>query len=398
MRSRIDEIGSDSIEREVPDGLERRFRHLMSRGADRLRSWPTAPWLHWFDRRFGLYLVTVAAIYGLKWRGGYDLDAFMVAAGDVANGGSAYARTIAAGVAQWGIDQVYVSPPFVAHLLAPLVALRGDVLFATWGIAGLLAMAAAIRALEPDALARQAPRLVFGLGYFWATVFLGQVNLFVLAGLLLALGSRNDRLAGFGLAVAVLLRGTPLLFGVVLLLERRWRALAWSGVFLVAGVLVSGPGEWLLYAGLTREIAAIPTLDVSVQTSLMPFGWPLAVMAATAILTVIILAGRVRGETELLRGTAIGLALVLLPGNGWVHWFSFALAPLLVAGDRALWSRRALVAFLVVAFLPMGWPSVLVGLVTLGAMARRVLVVGMGGGSGSIAAAKPVVTPDGSGG
>jgi hypothetical protein len=398
MRSRIDEVESSAIEREPPGGLERRFHRLMSRGADRLRSWPTAPWLHWFDRRLGLYLVTLAAIYGLKWRGGYDLDAFMLAAGDVANGGSAYARTIASGVGQWGIDQVYVSPPFVAHLLAPLVALRGDALFATWGIAGLLAVAAAIRALEPDALARQAPRLIFGLGFLWATVFLGQVNLFVLAGLLLALGSRNDRLAGLGLAGAVLLRGTPLLFGVVLLLERRWRALAWSGAFLVAGILVSGPGEWILYARLTREIAALPTLGVSVQTSLIQFGWPLVITAGAAVLTVVILAGRVRGETALLRGTAIGLALVLLPGNGWVHWFSFALAPLLVAGDRALWSRRALVAFLVVGFLPMGWPSVLVGLVILAAMARRVLVGDPHGGAESSAATKPAVTPDGSGG
>lgn len=364
------------------------------RRADRLSSWPTTTWLHWLDRRFGLYLVTLAAIYGLKWRGGYDLNAFIVAAGDVANGGSAYARTLATGVSQWGIEQVYVSPPFVAHLLAPLLVLRGDVLFAIWGVAGLLAVAAAIRALEPDALARQAPRLVFGLGYLWATVFLGQVSLFVLAGLLLALGSRNNRLAGFGLAVAVLLRGTPLLFGVELLLERRWRALAWSGVFLVAGILVSGPGEWLTYAGLTREIAAIPTLGVSVQTSLLPFGWPLAIMAGAAILTVIILARRLPGETALLRGTAIGLVLVLLLGNAWVHWFCFALAPLLLAGDRALWSRRALVAFLVVAFLPLGWPSVLVGLVTLAAMAQRVLVVGLGRGSESSVATKPVVTLD----
>jgi hypothetical protein len=349
----------------------------MGRGVDRLRSWPTATWLRWLDRRFGLYLATLAAIYGLKWRGGYDLNAFLLAAGDVANGGSAYARTLAAGVSQWGIDQVYVSPPFVAHLLAPLLALRVDVLFAMWGIAGLLAVAAAIRDLEPDALARHSPRLVFCLGYLWATVFLGQVNLFVLAGLLLALGSRNDRLSGFGLAVAGLFRFTPLLFGLELLLERRWKALAWSGVFLVAGILVSDPGEWLTYAGLTRQIAAIPTLSVSVQTSLLQFSGWLVPLAGAAVLAVLILARRVPGETALLRGTAIGLALVLLPGNGWVHWFSFALAPLLLAGDRALWSRRALVAFLVVAFIPVGWPSVLVGLVTLSAMARRVLVVGL---------------------
>ena len=361
--------------RPVRGVVERRSpAHPGVRWTDRLRTWPTSAWLQWFDRRLGFYLVTLAAIYGLKWRSGYDLHAFLIAAGDVAHGTSAYARTLATGLAEWGTQQVYVSPPFVAHLLALLRPVPEDVLFAAWAIAGLLAVAAATRVVEPDALARQAPRLVFGLGYLWATVFLGQVNLFVLAGLLLALGSRNDRLSGFGLAMAGLFRLTPLLFGVELLLERRWKALAWSGVFLVAGVLLSDPGEWLTYLGLTREIAAIPTLQVPVQTSLMLWGGLLAVLAGAAVVAVIALAGRVPAETALLRGTAIGLAIVLLPGNSWVHWFGFALAPLLLLGDRALWSRRALVAFLAVAFIPVGWPSVLVGLATLAAMTRRVLV------------------------
>ena len=384
--------------RPVSRVVERRpTGHPVSRWIDRLRSWPTPAWLGWFDRRVGLYLVTLAAIYGLKWRSGYDLHAFLIAAGDVADGKSAYARTLSTGLREWGTQQVYVSPPFVAHLLALLRAVPEDVLFAAWAIAGLLAVAAATRAVEPDTLARRAPRLVFGLGYLWATVFLGQVNLFVLAGLLLALGSRNDRLSGFGLAMAGLFRLTPLLFGLELLLERRWKALAWSGAFFGTGVLLSDPGEWLTYLGLSREIAAIPTLQVSVQTSLMMWGGPLTVLAGAAIVAVIVLAGRVPAEATLLRGTAIGLAIVLLPGNSWVHWFGFALAPILLFGHRALWSRRALVAFLAVAFIPVGWPSVLVGLATLAAMTRRVLVGGPTRSEAPHLATRPIVSAESSG-
>ena len=339
---------------------------------DRVRAWPGPGWFTWLDRRFGLYIVTLAAIYGLKWRNGYDLNAFVIAARDVANGGSAYAQTLAKGVAQWGIDQVYVSPPFVAHVLAPFVNLPGEVLFVAWGVLGLAAVAAAIWALDPTMLARRAPRIVFALGYVWATVYLGQVNLFVLAGLLLALGCRNDRLAGLGLATAVLFRGTPALFALELIITRRWRALGWTAVFLAVGVLISGPGEWLTYGGIVREIAAVPTLAVPPQTSLMSIGWPVVVAAAAAIAVIVVMARRLPDEAPLLRCTAIGLALVLLPGNTWVHWFTFAIVGLLLYGDRSLWSRRALVAFMLVSFYTDGWPSMLVGLVTVGAMTWRV--------------------------
>lgn len=382
MGSKTEGIESGAVEREMPARLGRRLHRLMTRAADGVRSWPTMAWLQVLDRRFGLYIAALAIIPNLRtWHGGYDLNAFLVAAGDVAAGRSAYASTLVVGVAEWGGLPVYVSPPFLAHALAPLHAIPSDVLFAAWTVAGLLAIVAAIRAAGADTLAWQTPRLVFGLGYLWAAVFLGQVNLFVLAGLLLALGSRNDRLAGLGLAAAVLLRGTPLLFGLALLLERRWKALAWSCAFLVAGVLVSDPADWVTYAGLAREIAAIPTIYVPVQTSLMLFGWPLAIIAGAAILTVIILAGRVRGEAALLRGTSIGLALVLVPANSWIHWLSFALAPLLLAGDRALWSRRALLAFLVAAITPLGPLSALVGLAVLAAMTRRVLIARLRPGS-----------------
>ncbi len=342
--------------------------------ATRLGSWPSATWLAWFDRRVGLYLVSLAAIYGLKWRGNYDLDAFLIGARDVVAGRSAYASTLAAGAGSWGTQQVYVSPPPIAHLLAAVEGMPREFWFGLWTIAGLLALFVAIRMLPSETFARQAPRLVFGLGYVWVTVFLGQVNLFVLSGLLLALGSRNDRAAGLGLAVAGLLRGPVIVLGVELLLQRRWRALAWCAIALAAGIALSDPGEWLTYIAIMRELAAAPTLDVPPQMSLLFFSPLLAVCGGVMVAAVFGLARRLPGEAALMRGTALGLGLVLMPGNAWLHWLTFALAPLLLAADRALWSRRAIAAYLAVAFIPMGWPSVAVSLAVLVAMTRRVVV------------------------
>jgi hypothetical protein len=336
-------------------------------------AWPSASWLAWFDRRLGLYLVTIAVVVGLKWRGGYDLVAFLDAARDVADGGSAYDATLAAGIASWGTEQVYVSPPFLAHALAPFSALPDDVLFVAWTLVSLAGLVLAIRAVGTGALARQMPRLVFGLVYVWASVFLGQVNLLVLAGLLLALDGRRDALAGGGLALATLLRGTPIAFVLLLVIQRRWRATGWFFAWLSLGVLASGPSEWVTFAGVLGDAALLPPLDVSIQTSLAAIAPLLRPLTAASLAAVVLLAHRVPGERDLLVATALGLAIVVLPANSWHHWFAFGIVGILTWGDRALWSRRALAAFLAVAFIPMGWPSTLVALAVAAAMLTRVL-------------------------
>jgi hypothetical protein len=76
----------------------------------------------------------------------------------------------------------------------------------------------------------------------------------------------------------------------------------------------------------------------------------------------------VKRNRVLLAGTAIGFAIVLLPSNAWHHWLAFALAPLLLYGDAGPWSRRALLLFVVVSFLPIGVLSSAVALLTLVAM------------------------------
>ena len=120
-----------------------------------------------FERRYGLYVVAMAALLGLLWAFGFDLEAFLIAARDVAAGSSAYAGALAVGPEHWGVLQVYVSPPFLAHVLAPFVGLPTVVIGIGWSALGLLALGAAIRVLPDETLARRMPRFVFMLGYLW---------------------------------------------------------------------------------------------------------------------------------------------------------------------------------------------------------------------------------------
>ena len=60
-----------------------------------------------------------------------------------------------------------------------------------------------------DTLVARAPLVSFSFVYMWGSLWMGQVNLFTLAGLLLAFGVRSDRLAGFGLALAIVDPGAP---------------------------------------------------------------------------------------------------------------------------------------------------------------------------------------------
>ena len=302
----------------------------------------------------------------ITWPLFFDLSAYLDAARLVSIGQDPYAATRAVGVAEWGQYQIFLSPPFVAHVLAPFVGLPIVVTFIGWTVASVLVLLAAMRAVSTETLVSRAPLVVFSFVYVWGSLFMGQVNLFTLAGLLLAFGSRNERLAGFGLALAIVTRALPGAFVVVLLIDRRWRAVAWTAVFVGLCVLIR-PSDWVAYASIVREAAGLPTLPVLVQTSLAPY--PILWFAAAAAIAVVVAIAAVVGRDRvLLAGTAIGFAIVLLPSNAWHHWLSFALAPLLLFGDGSPWARRALLLFVVVSFLPIGALSSAVALVTLAAM------------------------------
>lgn len=349
----------------------------------RLQGWPSEAWLGWFDRRLAVYVVALGVANGLLCIGfpavfkfGWDFDIYWRAAQDVAAGHGAYAATLAIGADQWGPGGLtYVYPPFLAYVLAPFSSLPAAVGLGCWTIAGCALLYAAIRALPPEATVRRYPRLLLGLGTVWITLFLGQVNVVVLAGLLLAVGSRDDRLAGVGLALAALLRVTPAAFGLLFILDGRWRALVWAAGAGLLGALV-GVADWPAYVGILRTLAGLPPVVTIWQTSLAAIAPPLAVLAAAAVVAVIVLAGRRPSEAHLIRGTAVGVGLLLVPATSWFHWAAFAIAPLLVDGGRVPWGRRALLGFLAAGWLlvPLGsWATTLVASVLLGVLAWKVI-------------------------
>jgi len=328
---------------------------------------PPTTSLAWLFGRFGWLIAIVAGVVALKYPAQYDLEAYLSAAKAVAAGGSPYAATRALGVEQWGVSQVFISPPFVAHVLAPFSSLPIGTVFAGWTAAGVVAVLAAVRLVARDTLVARAPFVVFSLVYVWGSLVLGQVNLFTLAGLLLAFGSRSERLAGLGLALAIVTRAVPGAFAVVLLLDRRWRALAWAAAGVGAAILVR-PADWIEFLGVARQASGLPTLQAAVvQTSLAPYPvvW---VLVGASVAVIVAIAALVDRERPLIAGTAIGLALVLLPTNAWHHWLAFGLAPLLLFADDHVWSRRVLLAFVGVALIPIGWPTMVVATAAIAVM------------------------------
>ena len=177
---------------------------LGARKAGRLGDdWPSVALLDRIEHRAGGFLVIFAVIVAalsVGFRFAYDFSIYWAAGADVASGQSAYAHTLAVGAEQIGATQIYVYPPPLAHLLAPLTAVLptwgGYAIFESISIAALAVM---VRRHAPAA--RRWPKLVLSFGALWVSLFLGQVNLLVAAGLIAILADRDDRVAGPGSGV-----------------------------------------------------------------------------------------------------------------------------------------------------------------------------------------------------
>ncbi|WP_181782818.1 glycosyltransferase 87 family protein, partial [Pseudonocardia pini] len=150
------------------------------------------------------------------------------------------------------LDLPFVYPPVAAVLFVPLTLLPLPLLKILWTAAGIVLLTLVVRRCAPGVPAAVVLLLTaaaLGLDPVRTTLYLGQVNVVLLALVLLDLTGRG-RLRGVGLGIAAAIKLTPLLFVVYLLLTRRFRAAATAvATFVVAtglGFLVA-PADSVRY-------------------------------------------------------------------------------------------------------------------------------------------------------
>jgi len=193
------------------------------------------------------------------------------------------------------VDAFFYPPPFLllAELLAPL---RGDFLAqrtAWFGLNSLLlALGLWIGARAFGGSRWHRPLLLAPLFFASMTVLtilqVGQAQAAVVIATvlgMLAFEVRRPALGGFALALATASKVSPGIFGVVLLVQRRWRALAWSAVFgvllLLAAWIAYGSDPliaWVTYAlprlGSGEAFSEMLHHPESVALNLSPAGTP----------------------------------------------------------------------------------------------------------------------------
>ncbi|WDZ83525.1 glycosyltransferase 87 family protein [Micromonospora cathayae] len=298
----------------------------------------------------------VAAHTGSAWSPGGDLAVYRDAAQAVRAGGSPYQ------VDRDGYGFVY--PPFAALVLTPLAVVGPLAGYAIWTVLSTLAVPAVVWLLvdhlTPAGDHRRPTLLAVGtlaalpLSPIAGTLLLGNVNIVLLALVLVDLLRVRGPQQGILLGVAAGIKLTPLVFVVHLLLTGRIRA----GVTALAsfvgtvgvGALVLPADSVTFWAGVLDSSRTRPPGEEAYGGSirgavlhLLPEAahgvWlPVSVLAAAAGLAVAVWASRRHEELTAILACAV-TGLLVSPVTWYAHWvWSVPVLALLVART---WRRPA---------------------------------------------------------
>jgi alpha-1,2-mannosyltransferase len=325
----------------------------------------------------GLLVLAQAVVVGI-WPEAYalmiDLQVYRAGGQAVGDGTPLYAGGVL-------LDLPFVYPPFAALVFVPLSLLPLPVLKVAWTVANLALLVFVVRRSATVLSWRPRPAVValltavvLALDPVRTTLYLGQINVVLLALVLADLTGRRGRLRGVGVGLAAALKLTPLLFVAYLLLTGRGRAAATAVTTFAAAVgvgFVLAPAEsatyWLggTFAAADR-IAAVAGLSNHSLAGLLARSGAPGGLVASAVLGVVGLAVAVRAHRqgrELLALTVCGLTAAAAAPFAWSHhyvWF----APLVVllarhAGHpRARWALAALLAATVAVITRLPGPGV----------------------------------------
>jgi len=160
---------------------------------------------------------------------------------------------------RWSGFHGFITPPFFALPFVPLAALPYLSAFALWSALGILMLIGTLWLVDR---VRAAP-WVLAFVPVWAAISYGQnslLSLFVLASVYVLLRRGRDGVAGVVLGCLLYKPQLVVLLAALLLLDRRWRALAGLGVtavLLAAVALALSVPATLAYLAFGRSFATL---------------------------------------------------------------------------------------------------------------------------------------------
>jgi alpha-1,2-mannosyltransferase len=214
----------------MSDVSQQRNEHRGGRAGILLRKPSGLWWLPW---------ILVVALAMFRAFGAFasplmDLEVYRQAGTDVVAGVSPYIKREAL---------PFTYPPFAALLATPLAVmpkLLGDVLMSMLGALalGVSVVVVGRRLRLPGASAWWVIPICLTLTPVWRTFGLGQVNLYLLAFIVMDALVVRGRWRGFLIGVAAGIKLTPGIFMLYFLVTRQWRAAVVSGLGFLATVAV----------------------------------------------------------------------------------------------------------------------------------------------------------------
>ncbi|QXJ21299.1 DUF2029 domain-containing protein [Actinomadura graeca] len=256
----------------------------------------------------------------------------------------------------------FTNTPFMAALFVPLSEVPLTAARVGWQLASVAAFAwacAEVLRLAGRRVSRRSAAAAAAAGMalqpMWQTIFLGQVNLFLLALVLADVRRVSDgRPAGIGIGIAAAVKLTPAIFVVLLLAAGRVRAAATAAAaFVVCGLLAYAiaPGASRLYWLHTfYDTSRVGVPYISNQS---PYGaaarilrgedniggWYPLLQAAIAVAGLLVAVRWARRDDWLGAAAVTGVTGLLVSPISWAHhwvWVVPALAVLLREGSRVL--------------------------------------------------------------
>jgi alpha-1,2-mannosyltransferase len=334
-----------------------------------------------FDPTFGRLAIAIVLALTLALRAiqivalsgdefwGYDLSAYFAAGERVLDGRSPYEPFQLDGPYSPHLAQLYLYPPFLAVLFAPIAAATSDYRVANWlwgavGVGILVVAAVVLSRRERIAAGRDLTLLLMAVLAFAPVageIFIGNVHL-LLAGLLVGAwvslrsgSTRGEMAAGAFVAVATLIKVFPGLLILWFVLVGRPRAAVASlvtiGLLVLLTIPFVGLEPWLDYPNVLLSLGPPEQLTHVLAPSawlsqVMPEPLARALVIGTALVA-IVWATRRRSEA-ISYAVTVAASLLIAPAL-FHHYLALMLVPLLLAVRHTSWVIWIVAAYLLMS-------------------------------------------------